>query len=103
MTAPTSPIQQLSALEWVFLLSELLVTVLGLGISYIAYIGYRRNDSRPMLLFCLGFVLVVGVPAAVGAGFVFVGVGSEWIAGAISQGATVAGLVLILVALRIRG
>lgn len=44
-------------------LSEVLSVVLGLGISYIAYRGYRRNGSRPMLFVSAGFVLIVGLPA----------------------------------------
>ncbi|MCW8173191.1 hypothetical protein D8S78_19205 [Natrialba swarupiae] len=31
-------------------------------IAYIAYRGYRRNESRPMLYLSTGFVLVLGVP-----------------------------------------
>jgi len=46
-------------------LSEILTVLLGLAISYIAYRGYRRNRSRPMLFVAAGFVLVVGVPALV--------------------------------------
>ncbi|MFC4405591.1 DUF7521 family protein [Haloarchaeobius iranensis] len=45
-------------------LSESLTVLLGLAISYIAYRGYRRNQSRPMLFVAAGFALVVGVPAA---------------------------------------
>jgi zinc transporter ZupT len=47
-------------------LSESLTVLLGLAISYIAYRGYRRNQSRPMLFVAAGFALVVGVPAAAG-------------------------------------
>lgn len=45
--------------------SESLSVLLGLAISYIAYRGYRRNQSRPMLFVSAGFVLIVGVPALV--------------------------------------
>ena len=43
--------------------SESLSVLLGLAISYIAYRGYRRNQSRPMLFVAAGFVLIVGLPA----------------------------------------
>ena len=43
--------------------SESLSVALGLAISYIAYRGYRRNRSRPMLFVAAGFVLIVAVPA----------------------------------------
>jgi hypothetical protein len=103
MTVASAVLQELSGLEWLFLVSEILITVLGLSISYIAYIGYRRHDSRPMLLFCLGFILVVGVPATAGTVVVFGGVGSERIAGAVTQISTIIGMALILIALRTSG
>lgn len=43
--------------------SEALSVLLGLAIAYIAYRGYRRNGSRPMLFVAAGFALVLGVPA----------------------------------------
>jgi hypothetical protein len=43
--------------------SEALSVLLGLAIAYIAYRGYRRNGSRPMLFVAVGFALVLGVPA----------------------------------------
>lgn len=42
--------------------SESLSVILGLAVSYLAYRGYRRNQSRPMLFIALGFVLILGVP-----------------------------------------
>ncbi|WP_256298517.1 DUF7521 family protein [Haloarchaeobius salinus] len=44
-------------------LSEVVTIVLGLAISYIAYRGYRRNQSRAMLFVAAGFVLIIGIPA----------------------------------------
>ena len=41
---------------------NVLKAFVGLGIAYIAYRGYQRNESRPMLYLSLGFVLVLGVP-----------------------------------------
>lgn len=41
---------------------ELVGAVLGVVIAYLAYRGYRRNDSRPMLFVSLGFALALGVP-----------------------------------------
>lgn len=45
-------------------ISELISVALGLTISYLAYLGYRRNQSRPMLFIALGFALILGVPGA---------------------------------------
>jgi len=42
--------------------SESVTIILGLAISYIAYRGYRRNGSRPMLFVAVGFVLITGIP-----------------------------------------
>ena len=42
--------------------SEALSIALGLAVSYLAYQGYRRHDSRPMLYIALGFVCILGVP-----------------------------------------
>jgi hypothetical protein len=103
MTNQLLALPELTGIDWLFLFSELAITVLGLSISYIAYVGYRRSDSRPMLYFCIGFILVVGVPAIVGVVVVFGGVAGEQIAGLISQTSTIIGMVLILVALRISG
>lgn len=52
--------------------SEVVSVVLGLAISYIAYRGYRRNQSRPMLLVAVGFVLIVGLPAVLTVALFFV-------------------------------
>lgn len=41
---------------------ELAGAILGVGIAYLAYRGYRRNGSRPMLFVSLGFALALGVP-----------------------------------------
>jgi len=96
-------LQEPSGIEWLFLFGEIIITVLGLGISYIAYVGYRRNDSRPMLLFCIGFILVIGIPAIVGSAVVFGGIINEPTAGIITQLSTIVGMVLILIALRTSG
>lgn len=39
-----------------------LVVVLGIVISGRAYQGYRRNDSRPMLLLAIGMLLITVIP-----------------------------------------
>lgn len=43
---------------------ELVGAALGVFIAYLAYRGYRRNRSRPMLFVSLGFALALGVPLA---------------------------------------
>ena len=48
--------------ETAMLAINVLKAVIGLAIAGIAYWGYRRNDSRPMLFLSVGFVLVLGFP-----------------------------------------
>lgn len=43
----------------------LLVVILGLAITWRAFQGYRRNESRPMLLLAAGMLLVTVVPSIV--------------------------------------
>lgn len=44
---------------------ELVGAALGLFIAYLAYRGYRRNDSRPMLYLAIGFGIILGLPLPV--------------------------------------
>lgn len=44
---------------------ELVGAVIGVFIAYLAYRGYRRNRSRPMLFVSAGFALALGVPLVV--------------------------------------
>lgn len=51
--------------RWVTIVSQgsdVLSGAIGLGIAYLAYRGYRRNQSRPMLFISLGFILSIGIP-----------------------------------------
>ncbi|OYR55458.1 DUF7521 family protein [Halorubrum halodurans] len=44
---------------------EMIGAALGLFIASLAYRGYRRNDSRPMLYFAAGFGVVLDLPIPV--------------------------------------
>lgn len=48
--------------ELAILAMQLVKAVIGISIAYIAYRGYRSNESRPMLFLAIGFILVLGVP-----------------------------------------
>ncbi|WP_323190309.1 hypothetical protein [Halostella sp. PRR32] len=82
--------------------SQILVILLGFTIVYIAFQGYRRNRSRPMLFIAVGFTLIIGVQA-ISAGVYVVFDVSELAAGAVSQAAQLSGLICILYALRMEG
>lgn len=51
--------------ELVLLLSDYVTIAIALVIAYIAYQGYGRNDSRPMLFIATGFVLTFGGPGLI--------------------------------------
>ena len=55
-------IPQLQALGTVAFGVGLVVLLLGLVISWRAYQGSRRNESRPMLLLAIGMMLITVVP-----------------------------------------
>jgi len=42
--------------------SGVITLAFGIAIAYIAFRGYRRNASRPMLFLAIGFVLVIAIP-----------------------------------------
>ena len=44
---------------------EMVGAALGLFIAYLAYRGYRRNASRPMLYLAVGFGVILGLPIPV--------------------------------------
>jgi len=80
---------------------ELAGAVLGVVIAYIAYRGYRRNQSRPMLFVSLGFALALGLP--IGLTLVYVALpitGYSVAVQVINQTFEVAGLLCIIYGLR---
>lgn len=76
--------------------SEVVIVLLGLAISYIAYTAYRQNQSRPMLFIAVGFVLTLFVPGLLGVVlYALLGVPAPLVNG-LNQFSEVAGLGLIL-------
>jgi len=63
MIEPTTPLQ--ITLNLIYLLTDYLVIAVSLVIAYIAYRGYRRNDSQPMLAIAVGFILAFGGPGTI--------------------------------------
>lgn len=51
--------------DLIFLISDYITIAVALVIAYIAYQGYSRNDSRPMLFIAAGFVLTFGGPGLI--------------------------------------
>lgn len=80
---------------------ELLGAVLGVFIAYIAYRGYRRNQSRPMLFVSLGFALALGVPLVLTLGYLALPVtGGRVAVQFLSQTFEILGLLSIIYGLR---
>lgn len=79
---------------------SLLSTVLGLAVAYIAFQGYRRNGSRPMLYVAAGFFLVFWTPVMLFASSVLAPVVGEFTYGVLGELSQVLGLVSILYGLR---
>ncbi|PSQ17559.1 hypothetical protein BRD00_07620 [Halobacteriales archaeon QS_8_69_26] len=84
----------------VLFVSEFLSIGLGLVIAYIAFQGYRRNDSRPMLFIAVGFVLVTGLPAVFAGAFLAFAEVGELAAAAATQVSEIIGMLCIIYALR---
>lgn len=74
------------------------VFALGLAVTVIAFRGYRRNDSRPMLFIALGFGLIVFAQTAVGLLGAVVDV-SQFTVQTVSQLSNLVGLASILYAI----
>lgn len=93
--------------EAVILLAQVAKAIVGIAIAYIAYRGYRRNESRPMFYLALGFILVLGVPFALYVGglalvaLVAVPMPAQAVVVGIAEISQLAGLVAILHALRL--
>lgn len=84
-----------SDLFWFATIAKVVALVLGAFIVYLAYRGYRRNRSRPLLYVALGFALIT--TGTIAEGLLYVILGSALLA-AIAAGTavTVLGFIAIL-------
>lgn len=48
--------------ELLLLVGGAVTIAIGFAIAYVAFRGYRRNASRPMLFIAVGFVLAIALP-----------------------------------------
>lgn len=81
---------------------ELIGAALGVVIAYIAYRGYQRNQSRPMLFVSLGFALALGVPLVFTLAYLALPVtGGRVVVQFLSQTFEVVGLLCIIYGLRL--
>lgn len=81
-------------------LYQLVGAALGLFIAYLAFRGYQRNGSRPMLFIAIGFFLILGSGVVVFGIFLLVPTLSEAMLQAVVQTFEIIGLLSIIYALR---
>ena len=67
-----------SGLFWFATVTKVVALVLGAFIVYLAYVGYRRNDSKPLLYAGLGFALITA--GTITEGILYVLLGTELLA-----------------------
>jgi len=63
----------LSSVFWFATVTKIVALVLGMFIVYLAYIGYRRNASKPLLYAGLGFALITAGTVTEGVLYVLLG------------------------------
>ena len=64
---------EFSGLFWFATVTKVVALVLGLFIVYLAYLGYRRNASKPLLYAGLGFALITAGTITEGMLYVLLG------------------------------
>jgi len=77
---------ELSPIFWLTTLTKVVALILGAFIVYLAYKGYKRNSSKPLLYVALGFALITA--GTIVEGVLYVMLGSELL-NAIATGTTV--------------
>ena len=59
-------------LDWFVTIVKIVALIFGMYIVYLAYKGYRRNSSRPLLFVSIGFTLITAATVVEGALYVFI-------------------------------
>ena len=77
---------ELSQIFWITTLTKIIALILGTFIVYLAYKGYKRNSSKPLLYVALGFALITA--GTIAEGILYVLLGSELLS-AMATGTTV--------------
>ena len=77
---------ELSPIFWLTSFTKAVALILGAFIVYLAYKGYKRNSSKPLLYVAVGFALITA--GTVTEGILYVMLGSELLS-AIAAGTAV--------------
>jgi hypothetical protein len=83
-------------IETPVVVAKLVTLALSLVVAYLAYHGYRRNDSEPMLYVSAGFVLI-GV-GAICEGVIYQVFGASIVSAGLIQATIVSGGMLFVIA-----
>ena len=88
-------VRLLTEMDWIVTVIKLVALLLGTFIVFLAYKGYRRNTSKPLLYVALGFGLITA--ATIVEGILYVIIGSDLLVALfISTIVTVIGFVAII-------
>ena len=66
---------ELSPIFWLTTVTKVVALILGAFIVYLAYKGYKRNSSKPLLYVAIGFALITA--GTIVEGVLYVMLGSE--------------------------
>jgi hypothetical protein len=86
---------EVSSLFWITTVTKVVALALGTFIVYLAYLGYKRNASKPLLYAGLGFALITA--GTITEGVLYVVFGMDLLAAtATGTVATILGFVAII-------
>jgi len=88
-------VRPFTEMDWIVTVIKLVALLSGAFIVYLAYKGYRRNTSKPLLYVAIGFALITA--ATIVEGILYVIIGSDLLVALfISTIITVIGFVAII-------
>jgi hypothetical protein len=86
---------EISGLFWITTVTKLVALALGTFIVYLAYLGYKRNASKPLLYAALGFALITA--GTITEGVLYVAFGTNLLAAtAMGTAVTILGFIAII-------
>jgi uncharacterized membrane protein YdjX (TVP38/TMEM64 family) len=85
---------ELTQIFWLTTFTKVVALILGAFIVYVAYKGYKRNSSKPLIYVALGFALITA--GTIVEGILYVMLGSELLS-AIATGTTVTVLGFVVI------
>jgi hypothetical protein len=88
-------VELFSDIFWITSVTKVVALILGAFIVYLAYRGFRRNRSTPLLYVAIGFALITA--GTIAEGLLYVIIGSELLeATAVGTAITILGFISII-------